>query len=214
MSYGQFLVTQLGQALQNVISLVGNSNSNVTLGTGSGSSSMTGTNNITLGTNSCTSLTGGSKNVAVGINNLSKVNLGNANTALGFGAGEYAASQCTACSFLGYDATPSNSDTTAYTYLTLIGAQAAPVIEGLSSQLVLGAGGTAILCAPTSQLGIPYTSLTSLDDLPTSTSTPPGSFLFVQTIVNGDTANQLMINTNLTVGDAPVWYGVSLSPAT
>jgi len=173
---------------------------------------MTGSNNIVVGMNSLTSITSGSKNVALGSNVLNEQILGNGNVGVGFDAGAYAASQCSGCTFLGYTASPVNTDTSDYLYLTLLGGGSQPVIQGMNYQLVLGSQYTTTICPPASQFCIPYA--TSLSDLPTSTATPPGSFLFVQNTVDGDVSNMLMINTTLTVGDAPVWYGVLLSPST
>jgi len=142
-------------ALQNIT--IGELNN--CIGEDAGTNITTGSGNNCIGYQSLVGATSGSANVSVGSNNLLNSN-GSYNVAIGNQAGEFDTGLSSNNIYLGNSASP--TDTHSYQYLTLIGSNSQPVIQGLNSQIVLGSttGGETVYIPNTSlQFGVGNTSV-------------------------------------------------------
>jgi hypothetical protein len=205
--------------MQTVVGLFGNlTKNNIVMGNGSGNSSITGSDNVLLGYETAVNLTTGGNNIILGNNSSRILTTGSNNVSIGqyaLGSGNYTGSQNVAIgyqagneaynignsTFIGYNADVSDSDDTVYNELTLIGAGSSPIVFGQSNQLCLGNSLTAVVCPVAGSFSIPYSTLESFSDLPTSTVVTPGSIMMV--MISGDT--YLCMNCNTTAGAAPIW---------
>lgn len=80
----------------------------------------------------------GSNNSAVGNVSLFSISTGSNNVAIGQASGKNVIGNASNNTFIGYTTGQVSSDTHQYQYLTLIGANSQPIIQGQDSQIVLG----------------------------------------------------------------------------
>jgi hypothetical protein len=132
---------------------IANSDNNIAIGTGVCGSLTTGSENVGIGMFSLPNVTTGNENTCIGANSGNSIstgsyncsvgssslidNNGSNNSAIGYTAGENDVSGSNN-TYLGSEAQQLNTDLHSYQYLTLIGANSQPVIQGSNGQIVLG----------------------------------------------------------------------------